>query len=284
MRRLSVSIVVYRSDPEMLSRGIDSLARAVARLGCEGNDDARVEVALIDNGAAHAADHSALPEHAERTAEWLDIDVRAGHGNIGYGAGHNLAILRARSRYHLILNPDVDLDEDALVRALDFLDAEPSVVALSPRIRGEAGQLQYLCRRYPTLLDLFIRGFLPASWRVRFDARLARYEMRADTDRLESLREPGLRAAMYPKIISGCFMLFRTDILQSLGGFDPRYFLYFEDYDLSLRAGEAGRLAYVPSVDIVHYGGGASRKGGRHIRLFLCSAAQFFRRFGWRVS
>ena len=86
-----------------------------------------------------------------------------------------------------------------------------------------------------------------------------------------------------PPIISGCFMLFRTALLQRLGGFDARYFLYFEDYDLSLRAHELTRVAFVPDVRVVHHGGGASRKGMKHIRLFGVSAFRFFNRFGWRL-
>ncbi|PRF94602.1 hypothetical protein C6Q22_02415 [Burkholderia multivorans] len=86
-----------------------------------------------------------------------------------------------------------------------------------------------------------------------------------------------------PPIVSGCFMMFRTEVLKKLGGFDPRYFLYFEDYDLSLRAHEVADVAYVPSVRVIHHGGGASRKGFTHIRMFAVSAFKFFNRFGWRV-
>ncbi|MEK6320009.1 MAG: glycosyltransferase, partial [Burkholderia gladioli] len=107
-----------------------------------------------------------------------------------------------------------------------------------------------------------------------FARRLARYEMRDRINETEFVWEP--------PIISGCFMLFRTDLLRQLGGFDPRYFLYFEDYDLSVRAGRLASIAYVPTVRIVHHGGGASRKGLAHIRMFLASAFRFYRRFGWK--
>ncbi|KUE80788.1 hypothetical protein ATO46_14560 [Aeromonas schubertii] len=85
-----------------------------------------------------------------------------------------------------------------------------------------------------------------------------------------------------PPIVSGCFMLFRTDVLQQLGGFDPRFFLYFEDFDISLRAGKISRIAYVPQVKVVHHGGHASRKGWRHIWMFGRSMVTFFNIHGWR--
>jgi GT2 family glycosyltransferase len=68
-----------------------------------------------------------------------------------------------------------------------------------------------------------------------------------------------------------------------LSGFDPRYFLYFEDYDLSLRTHELAHVAYVPSVLAIHHGGGAARKGGAHIRMFMASAYKFYNRFGWKL-
>jgi GT2 family glycosyltransferase len=85
-----------------------------------------------------------------------------------------------------------------------------------------------------------------------------------------------------PPIVSGCFMLFRTALLKGLAGFDPRYFLYFEDYDLSLRAHEHARVVYTPAVRVLHHGGGASRKGSKHIQMFVSSAFKFFNRFGWK--
>jgi hypothetical protein len=78
-------------------------------------------------------------------------------------------------------------------------------------------------------------------------------------------------------------MVLRGDLYRQLGGFDPRFFLYFEDFDLSLRAGEIARTAYVPDVRIVHEGGHAARKGLGHIELFAKSAALFYRLHGLKI-
>lgn len=174
-----------------------------------------------------------------------------------------------------MLNPDIDLDGDALAAGLAFFDAHSDTGLLTPWIGDDRGQQQYLCRRYPSLLDLFVRGFLPARLRRLFARRLAAYEMRDQID--------GKNVRWDPPIVSGCFMLFRTEVLKKLGGFDPRYFLYFEDYDLSLRTHDVARVAYVPSVRVIHHGGGASRKGFAHIRMFAASAFKFYNRFGWRL-
>ncbi|AUT69252.1 glycosyltransferase family 2 protein [Paraburkholderia hospita] len=266
---LSVSVVVYRPDLQQLAQTLNSLAAAYDALK-ETHPAFRLDVCLVDNGG--------LPDMTVALdalrAHGATYSVIAGQGNVGYGRGHNLAIERAASRYHLVLNPDIDLDRQALVRAVEFFESHSQVGLLSPRIGDEDGHIQYLCRRYPTLLDLFVRGFLPARVRRFFTRRLARYEMHDVINERDIVWDP--------PIVSGCFMLFRTSVLKKLAGFDPRYFLYFEDYDLSLRTHEVARVAYLPAVRVLHHGGDAARKGSAHIRMFAASAFKFFNRFGWK--
>lgn len=266
---LTVSIVVYKPDVRLLMQTLSSLLVALERLEVS-RPGARTVLYLVDNGGAPVS----LPLFGEMRSRGIECIFIGGHGNVGYGRGHNYAVQRAASRYHLILNSDVDLDENALVAAIDFFDAHPDVGLVTPHVDDERGHTQYLCRRYPALFDLFVRGFMPAGIRGLFSRRLARYEMRDVVNATDVVWEP--------EIVSGCFMLFRTDVLKALGGFDSRYFLYFEDYDLSLRTHDVARVAYVPAIMIRHYGGGAARKGMRHVRLFATSAFRFFNRFGWK--
>jgi hypothetical protein len=78
-------------------------------------------------------------------------------------------------------------------------------------------------------------------------------------------------------------MLFKSKSFASLGGFDAGYFLYFEDFDLSLKAGALGMSAYFPQMRVKHGGGGAGKKGFLHIRYFVASALRYFRRNGLRI-
>lgn len=266
---LSVSVVVYRPDIDQLISTLTGLGAACDALRAE-RPDLPVALYLVDNGGL--PDVSAVLDRLR--ADGIPCSIMTGHGNVGYGRGHNLAIECSNSHYHLVLNPDIDLAPDALRQALDFFDAHAEAGLLTPWIGDEHGQQQFLCRRYPTLLDLFVRGFLPARLRRLFVGRLARYEMR---DRINA------RDIVWdPPIVSGCFMFFRTPVLKQLGGFDLRYFLYFEDYDLSLRAHDVTRVVYAPAVRVLHHGGGAARKGSTHIRMFMASAFKFFNRFGWK--
>lgn len=266
---LSVSVVVYRPDISELRATLISLGAACDMLAARSGRTP-VHLYLVDNGG--------LPDLTSTLevlgAQNITSTIITGHGNVGYGRGHNLAIARAAGRYHLVLNPDIDLAPDALVRALEFFEAHPESGLLTPWIGDENGQQQYLCRRYPSLMDLFVRGFLPVRVRRLFARRLARYEMRDLINERDIVWDP--------PIVSGCFMLFRTTVLRQLDGFDARYFLYFEDYDLSVRAHDVSRVVYNPSVRVLHHGGGAARKGSAHIRMFGVSACRFFNRFGWK--
>jgi GT2 family glycosyltransferase len=123
------------------------------------------------------------------------------------------------------------------------------------------------------VLDFALRGFAPKHIKHRFKHRLARYEMQ---------NLPQDTSSIGIELISGSFMFCRTAPLQKIGGFSDAYFVYFEDFDLSLRAAHLGDLAYVPKVKITHLGGNAARKGWRHILLFVQGAFLFYQRNGWK--
>jgi len=272
MSTLSVAVVTFRTPAAMLARALDSLARAVDVARAAGSL-AQVRVFVIDNSPPEA--HGAVLEGVRAwSADAGTLEVLHGHGNVGYGRANNLVLDRLDSDLHLVINPDIELAPDALVEALRTLAAHPEVGLLAPAVRGREGERQYLCKRYPSVWVLFLRGFAPAALRRRGEAAVARYEMR---DAIGERYVDGVPLA------SGCFMLVRTALFRRLGGFDPRFFMYFEDYDLSMRVAAEARIAYAPNARIVHHGGEASRKGLRHVAWFVASAARFFNRHGWKI-
>ena len=126
---LSVSVVVYRPDLSQLLSTLASLSAA-----CDALRALRpvfpVELYLIDNGGL--PDISAALQ--DLRAHNITCSIVTGHGNVGYGHGHNLAIAPTEHRYHLVLNPDIDLGRDALTEALNFFESQPDAGLLSPRI------------------------------------------------------------------------------------------------------------------------------------------------------
>jgi GT2 family glycosyltransferase len=271
--RLRISIVSYASHEAQLRTALATLAEACRQPLRRGRLHG-VDILLVDNGPAEAERRKldALIESIG-APEQVRITILGDGSNRGFGAGHNLAFEAGACEFHLVLNPDVELAVDALDAALEFMDRHADCGILVPAIVGDDGEPQYLCKRYPSVLDLLLRGFAPGWLRNLFARRLARYEMR---DLIAAV------PVWQPPIVSGCFMLLRASLLVEIKGFDPRYFLYFEDFDLSLRAALHTRIAYAPAVRVVHHGGYAASKGLRHILLFGRSAVTFFNSHGWR--
>jgi hypothetical protein len=266
-----VSIVVHRSDEARLRATVASLARACQRLAAEFGMPARLTI--VDNAALEAP-LLAVPAGEPERAAFEAVRYVPMDGNPGYGAGHNRALAEDCGEYHLVLNPDVELDADALGTGIRYLQQHPRVAGVVPEGRDEAGEPLYLAKREPSLLVLVLRAFAPPAIRSRFGRAMARYEMRDVCALGEAAEVP---------LASGCFMLLRGEALFAVGGFCTDYFLYFEDFDLSQRLRRIGPLVYLPAMHIVHYGGGAARKGMRHIAWFCRSALRYFSAWGWRL-
>lgn len=264
--RLSISIVTFKPDREQFAEVLRSLNKAVAAVreaySCE------VALTIIDNGNETEAMNDFLAAAPSATGEVINSTE-----NVGYGRAHNLAIIKADSQYHLIMNPDVIVDEKALVAGIAHLEHDLQSVGISPDATDGAGKKLYLCKKFPSVMDLGLRGFAPGFLKTLFNTRLAAYENQAIVARGEPTAVD---------LISGCFMLCRTDALKKTGGFNNTFFLYFEDFALSLELKKYGNLMYLPSCRIIHFGGGAGKKGIKHVFYFVDSAVKFFRLYGWK--
>ena len=272
---LSVSIVVYFPDIEWLTTTLQTLVAALLHAHHAGAMR-RAKICLVDNANPSAASSSsaspgspycALLDACCHEFGWIEGVVIAGHGNVGYGRANNLAIARCpESDFHLVLNADVKLDEAAITNALRYLQRHADCAMVSPVATAPGGQPLYLVKRFPDFFSLLLRGFAPESVKQFFRARLDAYEHR------ETSFDAGLDNA---EIASGCFMLIRRSALTRTGGFDPSFFLYFEDFDLSYRIAQFARIARAADVRIVHAGGNAATKGWKHVWMFLRSALRF---------
>lgn len=280
---LTVSVVVYQLDEPVLQATLASLVTA-AHAAVQQGALTHLRLYLVDNepSGINRPVLEKLLSRSQRQVHGLAMNTHllSGHGNIGYGRGHNLALAHSEALENtgdhsafLILNPDVTLEPDSLQEGLRWLASHQETVAVAPAIEERDGHMASACKRYPSMLDFLLRGFAPASIKQHFAERLAHYDMHD---------LPMDRPSQNIPIISGCFMLFRQSALASLQGFDPGYFLYFEDFDLSMRARRLGSLTYLPQMRIHHLGGNSARKGVRHIAMFGRSALRFFRTHGWR--
>ncbi len=253
---LAVVVVSFRTPRDLLEKCLLAVANAAKMI------TVNYEVHLIDNASEFT--HWPVPV--------VPGHLHSGHGNVGFSRANNLGFARSQSDWVLVLNPDATLSPDALSAAFRFLDAHPDVVLLAPAVRDGDEEFQYLNRKRPGWKHLLARG-LPGYGRWWGRGMQAEYELR---DKDWSVPREDFDVA------SGCCMLIRRDALEKVGGFDPGFFLYFEDYDLTLRLRELGRVVYLPAFRVVHHGGHVARKSWRHWWYFFRSAIRFSNKHGWR--
>ena len=171
------------------------------------------------------------------------VHVMDKQGNVGFGAGNNLAFREAKGEYVMLVNPDLTLFPGEMEKLLAFADEHPDLGIIGPRLLNPDGSLQRTFHRFPELLIPLYRrtpiGRLP--WGKR---SIEHYFMQdADPERIQEVDG-----------IFGAAMLIRKAALDAVGGFDERFFMYYEDTDICRRAWEKGwRVAYAPVATFVHY-------------------------------
>lgn len=195
--------------------------------------------------------------------------------NLGFGKGNNIAMQKSIDdgiEYHLLVNPDVYFEKGVIKELVAFMDDNPDVGLVMPKITYPDGSTQYLCKLLPTPFDLIGRRFF--SWGP----------FRAYVDKRNELFE--LRGSCYEEqkdvpVLSGSFMMIRTSVLEEVGLFDERYFMYLEDFDLCRRIGEVSRTTYYPKVSVVHEYKKGSYFNRRLFKHHIVSALKYFNKWGW---
>ena len=211
-----------------------------------------------------------LRKHFDMTTQYIFSDE-----NLGFGKGNNIAMQHSvedEVPYHLLVNPDVYFDEGVVEKMVDFMDANPDVGLLMPKITYPDGSTQFLCKLLPTPFDLIGRRFF--SWGP----------FRKYVDKRNDIFE--LRGLCYEQqvdvpVLSGSFMLIRTSVIREVGLFDERYFMYLEDFDLCRRIGEVSRTTYFPEVSVVHEYKKGSYFNRRLFKHHISSAIKYFNKWGW---
>lgn len=254
---ISGSIVLYKTG-EVVTNSIKSFL----------NTTHPVKLFLIDNSPTPVIKQQLKDLLHDDRIEYIFNDK-----NIGFGQAHNLAIKRiaGNSSYHLILNPDVYFSSDVIDSLLSYLNKNPNIIHVMPKVLYPDGKTQYLCKKNPSYSDIIIRRFLPAFLKHYFRKELDEFEYK--NFNYDSI------IANVP-FLSGCFMLIRTDVLNEVKGFDKNFFLYFEDADLTRRLLQHGSNIYYPYVSIYHEYQRGTSKSFKHAFMALESLRYYLRKWG----
>lgn len=265
--KITVSIVIYNSNIQDLESALSSYAKSLSVARPHYLLESFVYI-VNNNPEDDYQDLITLLCQKNN----LEFNYIQSQRNGGYGYGNNLAIKRAESDYHIVLNPDVIFNDDVIKNSLDFLEKNLEFVLLTPAVYGKNGERHYLCKKNPALFHLFLRRFASQNIRTNFFKNyLDRFEYRnfSYDDPIENV-----------PYCTGCFMFFRTTVLKNLGGFDERFFLYSEDADLSRRTLAYGKTIYLPTVKIVHAWHKGSHKNKKLRNEAIKSAFKYWWKWG----
>ncbi len=258
---VSASLVLYKNDPEDIVEAVKSFL----------DTDLKVKIYVLDNSPTPFLG-SILEILKDKRIEYIYNDGK----NLGFGKAHNKAIEKIidKSKYHLILNPDVWFYRRTLEKLYNFMEKNPHVGQVMPKVLYPDNTLQKLCKRLPSPIDLFGRRFLPGSLKKYLDKRLKWYQC----------DDIGYEKIANIPALSGCFMFVRTEVFKEVGMFDDEFFMYMEDYDLCRRIGLKYDTIYYPEVEIYHKYGKHSYKDKKLLMIHMKSAIKYFQKWGWFID
>jgi N-acetylglucosaminyl-diphospho-decaprenol L-rhamnosyltransferase len=227
---IRVVLVTYWPG-DSLPAFLDSLEHATKR---------EVRVVLADNGSGDGS--------VETAAERPNVTLVHTGGNLGYGGGANVGAQTGDEEWLVVANPDITWHEGALDVLLDATDRWPAAAAFGPAILTPQGDLYPSARGFPSLSRGIGHALLGWWWPANPWTRAYR-------------RESGGAVEGPAGWLSGSCLLLRRRAFEQVGGFDSRYFMYFEDLDLGRRLADAGwESVYVPDAVVEHTGAHSTRR------------------------
>ncbi len=251
MRDLSVIIVNYNVEA-FLAQALESVRRASA--------DLDLEVFVVDNASSDGSVEMVRQRFPE-------VKLIALEENLGFAKANNIALAQSDARYLMLLNPDCILREDTLTTLIQFLEDNPEVGGVGPKLLNRDGTFQKSCRRgMPTPWASFcklsgISGLFPRS---RF---FNRYEM--------GYLSPDITTEV--EVLVGAAFMIRKEVYDQVGGLNEEYFMFGEDVDWSATIREAGwKLYYVPTTEMIHYKGESTRRSDTDREQHFYNAMRFF--------
>jgi N-acetylglucosaminyl-diphospho-decaprenol L-rhamnosyltransferase len=238
---VTVIIVNYNTE-HLLKRMFDALEASRAAL--------RIQIVVVDNASR---DGSAQLLRARYPA----VELIENSVNVGFGRANNQAIPRSRGRYVLLLNTDAFVSPDTLTKTLSFMDAHSQYGVLGVKLLDSGGALAPSCRYFPTPWNVFLAS---TGLEKLFPTTRLVDDMSWDH---ESERECDW--------VPGCYYLIRHEVIERIGLFDPRYFLYWEEVDHCRAVRRAGwSVIYYPYTEVLHIGGesaASAPKGTQQLRV-----------------
>lgn len=239
MYDLIISIVTYNSNLTLLNNLVQQI-----------NDEKRIKVKLI------LADNLSTKEYFNNLT-LLNCVVFSSGNNLGYGRSHNLIeSIAYKSKYILILNPDISLEKNTLFDCFNFLENNIEYVGISPILKKNKNEIFIIENRNFSFLEILKR-------RLGKDKTIQKNNIYIKNKEIIDIN-----------FISGAFMFFRRDIYKKVNGFDKRFFMYFEDVDICKRMKKYGKIGVLNYCFAFHE---RSRDSYKSLKMMLIHLFSFLK-------
>ena len=254
MYKIIGAIVLYNNDRAIVIRAIKSFL----------STNLNVFLFLVDNSPS---------SELKSIVDDLRVEYIHNPSNPGFGAAHNIILKKSIElgvQYHLVFNPDVYFESGTLEKILKYMEENPNIGNLMPKVFYPDGTVQYLCKLLPTPYDWIGRRFNPFKKLV--ELRNEKYE----------LRFTGYNKIQEVPYLSGCFMFLNINAIKEVGFFDENIFMYGEETDLCRRIiAKKFKTIFYPEASIVHEFEKGSHKSIWLTWIGIKSAIYYFNKWGW---
>ena len=252
--KILIGIVVFNTDFAVFSATLASFEKVQYNLS----------ICVLCNNP-----NPEIAQKFETICRQHQVEFMVSEVNAGFGDGHNKIVeSHSNTEWYVCCNPDIQVMEKTFENLFSEISHHSGYVLYCPKVLNLDGTIQPLIRRHLTFISWIKRQF----WRCRFGLKDSIEE---NFDYLTSQKV---------EFVSGCFFAIRGIDYLNLRGFDPRFFLYCEDADLSLRAERLGGNFYASSAVVFHGWQKAWTKSPRMLFLQIISLLRFFLKHGLSVQ
>ncbi len=250
---ITASLVLYKSKQSEVQRVLDCVEKSCID-----------SIYVIDNSPTDDLRHIVKPEFAKAVYIF-------GQGNVGFGEGNNIGItegINASAKYHVVLNPDIIFEPRVIDGLLGYMELHKEIGVIKPALTHIDGSFNASALMLPSPLTILGKRLLPKSLAKRINYK-------------HELQDVDLGVIREVPNFSGSFMFIRASVLEKVGLFDDRYFMYFEDFDLVRRIHEVSKVVYYPFETIIHAHAAEHRTNRKLLVISMCAAYRYFNKWGW---
>jgi len=202
---------------------------------------ASMEIIVVDNASTDGSQVAVENQYP-------DVHLIRNDQNYGFAKANNIGIKESKGRYICLINSDVKVLSKCLTSLYVYIEKNPSIGMIGPRILNSDLSLQCTCRHFPSLWNNFCSAM--GLNRLFPDSRIS------SGDQMFYFKHDAILSI---EVLAGCFLMVRRDAFEQVGYLDDQFFMYAEDIDWCKRFHRAGwQIVFFPEAEAIHYGGASS--------------------------